>query len=156
MNVALPEFDGRIITVPISFKETLAEVVRYEPVPDRIARLAGLAARFAALRRKPNHQKRVAFVLTNSPGKAARIGNAVGLDAPASLMSVLRAMQEAGYEIGPLPADGDALIHALIDRCSYDETLLTAEQLTQAAGQCQHRPIPSAGSTNCRRVSASG
>jgi cobaltochelatase CobN len=153
MNVALPEFDGRIITVPISFKERLrgasfqlargdgkletcpTEAVHYEPVADRVARVAGLALRFAALRRKPNAQKRVAFVLTNSPGKAARIGNAVGLDAPASLMRVLAALRDAGYTIDALPPDGDALIQALIDRCSYDETFLTAEQLTNAAGR---------------------
>ena len=143
MNVALPEFDGRVVTVPISFKEPLsgdpsgpsADAVHYEPAADRVARVAGLALRFAALRRKPNRDKRVAFVLTNSPGKAARIGNAVGLDAPASLMRVLAAMREAGYSVGPLPPDGDALIHAIIDRCSYDETFLTAEQLAKAAAR---------------------
>jgi cobaltochelatase CobN len=153
MNVALPEFDGRIITVPISFKETLrgaglqpavadgrlqtcpTDAVHYAPVADRVSRVVGLALRFAALRRKENRDKRVAFVLTNSPGKAAKVGNAVGLDAPASLLRVLTAMREAGYDVGELPADGDALIHALIDRCSYDETLLTAEQLANAAGR---------------------
>src|SRR5207248_2351050 len=76
-----------------------------------------------------------AFVLTNSPGKAAKIGNAVGLDAPASLLRILTALADAGYQVGELPPDGDALIHALIDRCSYDETLLTAGQLANAAGR---------------------
>src|SRR5271166_6991989 len=91
MNVALPEFDGRIITVPISFKEAMRssaspqrpqgeELLHYIPVADRIARVTGLALRFAQLRRKPRSEKRIAFILTNSPGKAARIGNAVGLD----------------------------------------------------------------------------
>jgi cobaltochelatase CobN len=143
MNVALPEFDGRVITVPVSFKEPLpggqpgpsADAVHYEAVPDRLDRVAGLALRFAALSRKPNRDKRVAFVLTNSPGKAARIGNAVGLDAPASLLRVLSALRQAGYSVGPLPPDGDALIQALIDRCSYDETFLTTEQLANAAGR---------------------
>ena len=145
MNVALPEFDGRIITVPVSFKEPLAppvanapgspEAVHYEPVADRVARVAGLALRFAALRHKPNGDKRIAFVLTNSPGKAARIGNAVGLDAPASLLRVLSAMREAGYAVGALPPDGDTLIRAIIDRCSYDETLLTTKQLANAAAR---------------------
>jgi cobaltochelatase CobN len=141
MNVALPEFDGRIITVPISFKESIngaaqsADAIHYAPIADRIRRLAGLALRFSVLRRKPNRDKRIAFVLTNSPGKAAKIGNAVGLDAPASLLHILKAMQYAGYTIGELPPDGDALIHALLDRCSYDETLLTAEQLASAAGR---------------------
>jgi cobaltochelatase CobN len=144
MNVALPEFDGRIITVPISFKENASadkqtraamELIHYVPVADRIARVTGLALRFAHLRRKPRSDKRIAFILTNSPGKAARIGNAVGLDAPASLLRILSAMREAGYTVSDLPPDGDALIHELIDRCSYDETFLTSEQLVQAAGR---------------------
>jgi cobaltochelatase CobN len=140
MNVALPEFDGRIITVPISFKEpvdsaTPSEAAHYRPIADRVSRVAGLALRFVALRRKTNRDKRIAFVLTNSPGKAAKIGNAVGLDAPASLLRILSAMRDAGYEVGDLPADGDSLIHALIDRCSYDETLLTSGQLVNAAGR---------------------
>ncbi len=144
MNVALPEFDGRIITVPISFKEstsadkqprTATELIHYAPAADRIARVTGLALRFAQLRHKPRSEKRIAFILTNSPGKAAKIGNAVGLDAPASLMRILAAMREAGYTVDDLPPDGDALIHELIDRCSYDETFLTTEQLAQAAGR---------------------
>jgi cobaltochelatase CobN len=140
MNVALPEFDGRLITVPVSFKEPVgrsagAEVVHYVPAVDRIDRVAGLAARLAALRHKPNSAKRVAFILTNAAGKAARVGNAVGLDAPASLLRVLAALGKAGYSIGDLPADGDTLIHDLLDRCCYDETFLTDEQLARAAAR---------------------
>ncbi len=157
MNVALPEFDGRIITVPISFKETIADfapdaaqqastknvslpvtdkthrLVRYQANEERIARVVALALRLVALQRKPNAEKRIAIILTNSPAKAARIGNAVGLDAPASLMLLLAAMQKEGYRVADVPESGDALIHALIDRCSYDTELLTEEQLTQAA-----------------------
>jgi cobaltochelatase CobN len=153
MNVALPELDGRVVTVPVTFKELNrespasptgsvaggarlnGEVAHYVPVADRMARVAGLALRLAELRRKDNSAKRVAFVLTNSSGKAARIGNAVGLDAPASLIRILEAMEEAGYRVQDVPPDGDALIQALIDRCSYDETCLTGEQLGQAVGQ---------------------
>jgi len=161
MNVALPEFDGRIITVPISFKGVDKEeknccsgttcncqdqssrftfyVSRYVPIPDRIQAVAKLALRYAALRRKPSSEKRVAFMLTNSPGKADRIGNAVGLDTPASLMRLFDRMRADGYLIEHLPEDGDALLHELIDRCSYDETLLTESQLSRAAGRV---PVP--------------
>lgn len=139
MNVALPEFDGRIITVPVSFKARAAgmpsEVVEYEPLRDRMMRVAGLAARFARLKRLNNADKRVAFIFTNSNSKAAQIGNAVGLDAPASLMNILQAMRDAGYRIADLPESGTALIHALVDRCAYDNTYLTTEQLAQAAGR---------------------
>ncbi len=154
MNVALPEFDGRIITVPLSFKETIEEpagkqvaslpsnskittnrVVHYQGDEERITRIVGMALRLASLRHKPNAEKRIAVILTNSPAKAARIGNAVGLDAPASLMYLLDALREAGYIIADVPESGDALIHALIDRCSYDTELLTEAQLAQASAR---------------------
>jgi len=136
MNVVLPEFDGRIITVPLSFKTQLSsELIEYEPVPDRVARIAQIASRFARLKRLNNSDKRIAFVFTNSNSKASQIGNAVGLDAPASLMRILQAMQASGYNIGKLPESGTALIHELIDRCAYDNTYLTAEQLSHAVGR---------------------
>jgi len=139
MNVVLPEFDGRIITVPVSFKARAAgmpsEVIEYEPVQERVARVAGIAARFARLRAVPNAEKRVAFMFTNSSSKAAQIGNAVGLDAPASLMRILAAMRADGYDVGTLPGSGTALIHQLVARCSYDEIYLTDEQLANAAGR---------------------
>ncbi|WP_034295014.1 cobaltochelatase subunit CobN [Herbaspirillum sp. RV1423] len=136
MNVVLPEFDGRIISVPLSFKAQAAgvsgDVVEFRPVADRVERIAGLAARFARLRALDNADKRIAFIFTNSNSKAAQIGNAVGLDAPASLMRILEAMRDAGYAIGDLPESGSALIHTLVDRCSYDNTYLTSEQLQHA------------------------
>ena len=139
MNVVLPEFDGRIITVPMSFKASANgmpnELIEYDPIPDRVTRIAGIAARFARLKRLNNADKRIAFVFTNSNSKASQIGNAVGLDAPASLMHILCAMQADGYRIDNLPDNGTALIHALIDRCAYDNTYLTSEQLVCAVGR---------------------
>ncbi len=139
MNVVLPEFDGRIITVPMSFKTRAEgfpnELIEYGPVADRVARIADIAARFARLKRLDNADKRIAFVFTNSNSKASQIGNAVGLDAPASLMHILHAMQAGGYRIDNLPDNGTALIHELIDRCAYDNTYLTSEQLANAVGR---------------------
>jgi cobaltochelatase CobN len=139
MNVVLPEFDGRIITVPISFKaqsgQGPAASADYVPVADRLERVAGLAARFARLKRTDNADKRIAFIFTNSNSKASQIGNAVGLDAPASLLHMLQAMHEAGYQVGTLPDSGTALVHDLIDRCAYDTTFLTTAQLQHAVGR---------------------
>ena len=133
MNVAIPEFDGRIVGTPVSFKEALGEGgTRYVPDRERIRRLAGIVAKHTALRHKANSEKRVAVVLTNSSAKAARVGNAVGLDAPASLMKLFEQMKEAGYRTGPLPESGDELLFELIGRCSYDVTWLSEGQLAQA------------------------
>lgn len=139
MNVVIPEFDGRIVTVPVSFKEKYQaggmEVVEYAPLADRVERLAGMVEAQVRLRRMPRERRRIAFVFTNSNTKASQIGNAVGLDAPASLMAVLRAMQKAGYRISDLHESGDELIHALIDRGCYDLEHLTAAQCDDAVAK---------------------
>ncbi|BBZ13550.1 cobaltochelatase subunit CobN [Mycobacterium branderi] len=133
-QVALPEFDGRIITVPFSFKEIDDEgLISYVADPERCARVAGLAVRHAQLRRISPADKRIAVVFSAYPTKHARIGNAVGLDTPASAVALLRAMREHGYHIGELPGvdaqDGDALVHALIERGGQDPDWLTDGQL---------------------------
>ncbi|MDT5007514.1 MAG: cobaltochelatase CobN [Mycobacterium sp.] len=134
-QVAVPEFDGRIITVPFSFKEIDDEgLIAYVADPERCARVAGLAVRHARLRAVAPKDKRVAVVFSAYPTKHARIGNAVGLDTPASAVALLRAMRDAGYRIGDVPGvaaqDGDALIHALIERGGQDPDWLTEEHLT--------------------------
>lgn len=117
MQVAIPEFDGRIVSVPFSFKRIDADGLSvYAADPERAARVAGIAVRHARLRYVPNADKRVAVVLSSYPTKHSRVGNAVGLDTPVSAVRLFAALAEAGYDLGdaPPPEDGDALIHALI------------------------------------------
>ncbi|MGJ7564094.1 cobaltochelatase subunit CobN [Variovorax sp. GB1R11] len=123
MQIALPEMDGRIITRAISFKGlshrcelTQTEVVNYQPEPDRVAFVAELARRWCRLRRLRAEDKRVALILANYPGSEGRIGSGVGLDTPASVIAILRAMQAEGYVVGgpdAVPEDGDALMRTL-------------------------------------------
>ncbi|WP_457149817.1 cobaltochelatase subunit CobN [Mycobacteroides abscessus] len=143
-QVAVPEFDGRIITVPFSFKEIDGDgLITYVPDTERCARVAGIALRHAKLRSIPPGERRIAVVFSAYPTKHARIGNAVGLDTPASAVALLTAMRDAGYDVGAdgdipgLPAtgrpagdgDGDTLIHALIERGGQDPDWLTSDQL---------------------------
>ncbi|MFO1047404.1 MAG: cobaltochelatase subunit CobN [Geminicoccaceae bacterium] len=120
MHVALPEVDGRIGSMAISFKhpgerDPLTEIalVRHRPVPERVARLAALAAAWARLRATPATERRVAIVLANYPSRDGRLANGVGLDVPASCVAVLKALREAGYELTEPPADGAELIARL-------------------------------------------
>ena len=135
-QVAIPEFDGRLITVPFSFKEVGPDgLTSYVPDPERTARVAGIAVKHARLRHIEAAQRRIVIMLSAYPTKHARIGNAVGLDTPASVVRLLAAMADAGYDIGgdELPGvaagDGDALIHAIIAAGGQDETWLTEDQL---------------------------
>ncbi len=134
MQVAIPEFDGRLITVPFSFKEEGPDGIPvYAADPERAARLAGIAVRHARLAALPNQAKRVAIMLSSYPTKHSRVGNAVGLDTPASAVGLLRALRAAGYDLGDgFPEDGDTLIHTLIAAGGYDAEWLTEDQLTAA------------------------
>ena len=120
MNVVLPEYDGRIISRAISFKELFRrskvseiDILRYQLHPERAEFVAGLAWRWSQLRQKPNTQKRIALILANYPAKDGRIGNGVGLDTPASVVNILRALKQSDYPVDDIPADGDALIARL-------------------------------------------
>ncbi|MDX6257826.1 MAG: cobaltochelatase CobN [Frankiales bacterium] len=130
MQVAIPEFDGRLVSVPFSFKEPGPDGVPvYVADPERASRVAGIATRLAALRGKPNAEKKIALVLSSYPTKHARVGNAVGLDTPASAVVLLKAMRAAGYDVGEFPEDSDELIHTLIAAGGHDVEWLTEEQL---------------------------
>ena len=121
MNVVLPEVDGRIISRAVSFKQadefdplTQCRPVRYRPEPDRIAFVAGLAARWARLQAKHNGEKRLAIVLSNYPNRDGRLANGVGLDAPASTVRLIEALSATGYDTGDAPQDGRSLMDVLL------------------------------------------
>ncbi len=142
MKVAMPEFDGQIVGNVSSFREpadldaaVTGPVYRQAPADDRRASAVGVADRYARLDRKANDEKRVAIVLTNFPADNSRVGNAVGLDTPASVVNVLETLRDAGYRTGDLPDDGDELIQTLIDRGGYDKQFLTRDQMQAAPGR---------------------
>ncbi|UJB46673.1 cobaltochelatase subunit CobN [Streptomyces sp. A1-5] len=137
-QIAVPEFDGRLITVPFSFKEVDEDGLPvYVADAERAARVAGIAVRHARLRHIPAAEKRLALVLSAYPTKHSRIGNAVGLDTPASAVELLRRLRSEGYDFGaePVPGlesgDGDELIYALIEAGGHDQEWLTEEQLAR-------------------------
>ena len=58
-QIAIPEFDGRIITVPFSFKEIDEDgLPRYVADAERCARVAGIAVNHARLRTIPVAERR--------------------------------------------------------------------------------------------------
>jgi cobaltochelatase CobN len=135
-QVAIPEFDGRIITVPFSFKEVDRDgLTVYVADPERAARVAGIAVRHGLLRHTPPAERRLVVMLSAYPTKHSRVGNAVGLDTPASTVRLLAALRDAGYDLGEgfpgvAEQDGDALIHALIAAGGQDQDWLTEDQLS--------------------------
>ncbi|MCJ2133958.1 cobaltochelatase subunit CobN [Methylobacterium sp. J-026] len=119
MQVALPEFDGRLSGFPISFKEEAAELagfaerraVSYGP---GIAALADRAAGWLRLAALPRSDRRIALVLSDYPARGGRAGFAVGLDTPESARAIAADLTTAGYAAGTLPQPG-ALMAALTE-----------------------------------------
>jgi cobaltochelatase CobN len=146
MNVALPEVDGRLITRAVSFKAearrheaTESWVLSYRPVPDRVAFVAALAARWARLRRTPAGQRRIAIVMANYPNRDGRLANGVGLDTPAGVVRTLRALVEAGYGISDLPDDSAALMERLSAGVTNDLRALDSRIVSETFGLDSYR-----------------
>ncbi|MEG4624046.1 cobaltochelatase subunit CobN [Microcoleus sp. w1-18aA5] len=127
MNVALPEVDGKIITRAVSFKavqtwnsELETDVVGYVAAGDRIQFVADLTANWVKMKQTPAANRRIAIILANYPTRNARLANGVGLDTPASCVEILKAMQQAGYQIENIPANGNELIELLTSGVTND------------------------------------
>ncbi|MCJ2060507.1 cobaltochelatase subunit CobN [Methylobacterium sp. J-048] len=119
MQVALPEFDGRLSGFPISFKEEAPEVAgfaerRAVPYPDGIEALAERAAGWLRLAALPRAERRVAVVLSDYPARGGRAGFAVGLDTPESARTLVSDLAEVGYATGELP-ESAALMQVLTE-----------------------------------------
>ena len=139
-SAAQPEFDGALITVPFATREndgidtiTGAQIVKIMPVEERIEKLVSLALRWAALRRKPNVDKRIAVVFHHYPPRNDRIGCAVGLDSFESVRRLLQRMREEGYSVEREYENGDELAGELLDGMTCDRRWLTPERMAEKA-----------------------
>lgn len=122
MNVAMPEVDGRIFTRAVAFKASAAfddrtqcNIVTPKPLLDRVVYVAKLAANWARLKQTPVEERHIALILANYPNQDGRIGNGVGLDTPASVIAILKAMERAGYQVDNAPNDAAALMALIND-----------------------------------------
>lgn len=95
---------------------------RLRPDRERLDWIAALTDAWIQLRQTPAPRRQVALVLANYPTRNSRLANGVGLDTPASTAAMLQWLRQAGYDLddGPLPADGEALIQALLAGRSND------------------------------------
>ncbi len=118
MFMALQESWGTLEPVVVGgLKENIQGFRLHEPIPDRVETFAARAARWAALRRKSNAEKKIALIFYNkSLGQDDLMrGSPTGgfLDAPESLVRFLPRLREAGYTLENLPENAAALIAAM-------------------------------------------
>ena len=106
---SLPELDGAIDTVPLG--GLVGEDIYI--IPERVKRLTGRVKSWIDLRKTPVQDKKIAIILYNFPPGYGATGTAALLNVPRSLMKLLRALKEEGYNVGELPEDGEELIRQI-------------------------------------------
>ena len=133
ITISLPEFDGIIHGVPIACKKVLPNGdVRYQPIPERVERMASKAAKWARLRHKANAEKKIAIIFHNYPPRNSNIGSALGLDTIESIRRVLATMREQGYKVDTIPEDTKVFIKQLTANATNDRSMLTEKQMEAA------------------------
>lgn len=134
----MPEFEGVIEPLIIGATKSAGnpDEEAYEAVTDRIEKLTARIAKWISLAKKPNSEKKVAFILNNNPCASveATVGGGAHLDTLESVARVMHSMQEAGYSVIP-PADGKELIDTIMDRKAISEfRWTTTDEIVKKGG----------------------
>jgi cobaltochelatase CobN len=119
--VAIQESKGTIEPLVVGgLKAGISGYKLHEPIPDRIEHFADRAWSWVNLRRKPEAQKRIAFIYYNSTlGKDDLMrGTPTGgfLDGPESFMRLLPELARHGYTLENAPKNTEELIHRVRDQ----------------------------------------
>jgi cobaltochelatase CobN len=139
-SVAMPEFDGALITVPVATMNsrqfdplTGARLIKYEPIDERINKVVCLSLNWGRLRRLPNGQKKVAIIFHNYPPRNDTIGHAFGLDSSASVMNILQGLKHQGYTLDELPESSQKLMDIIISGLTNDRRWASPQDLNDRA-----------------------
>ncbi|MCW4019584.1 MAG: cobaltochelatase subunit CobN [Candidatus Bathyarchaeota archaeon] len=150
-SVVMPEFDGFLITVPMAAMDsaeinplTGTRILKFEPIPERVDKVARLSINWAKLKQIPNEERRVAIIFHNYPPRNDTIGKAFAIDTPVSVLNLLKDMKNAGYHLDNLPENGQQLIDGIIDGLTNDLRWLSSEDLAKRA----------VGKTSCKQYVA--
>lgn len=130
-SVFQPEMDGQIITVPyaLSEQQDCEGISRrmWEPLEDRIEKIAGMAMKYAALSHKKNEEKKIAILFHNLPGNH-NIGRGTGLDTFETVKKILDRMKEEGYVIDHLYENSQELADQVVGSLTNDTEWISPEE----------------------------
>lgn len=132
--LVLPEMEGAV--EPIILGVLSEDGVGRVAIPERCERAAERIISWLRLKDKPVSERRIAVVLHNSPCAAAEasIGGAAHLDAPESVVRILRRLKQEGYRVDP-PDSGEMLVQEILRRRAVSEFRWTSiDQIIKGGG----------------------
>lgn len=137
MMIAMPEFEGVIEPLVIGGAGDVGgELQRRTPIAERCRKVARRVAGWLRLRQKPAAERKVAFILLNSPCASveASVGGGAHLDTLESVARVMHRMRDEGYSVDP-PTDGRELIETIMGRKAISEfRWTTVDEIVQKGG----------------------
>ena len=140
-GIAMPEFEGVIEPLMIGTTRMGSEdYYNRAPIPGRASRIASRIAKWVAMKRKKESERKLVFIINNNPCASveANIGSASGLDSIRSTAKILRSLRDNGYSVS-VPEDGEALINAFMERKAYSEFRWTSVNDIVSAGGVIYR-----------------
>ncbi|MEX2721569.1 MAG: cobaltochelatase subunit CobN [Candidatus Wukongarchaeota archaeon] len=143
INAVMPEFDGLIIHFPLAGRPRelsresldLTNRLKLKPIEERMEKIVQMVIRYAVLKKKPDNDERVAIIFHNYPPRNDLIGSAFGLDAPQSVINILKAMKERGFTIEHIPENPEELINKITECATGDQRFITEKHLKQTIGR---------------------
>jgi cobaltochelatase CobN len=114
-QVAVPELGGLVAPTVVGSRERILDfetgiaVVTNRPIASRVTAAVQRALKYAALRAKPNAEKRLALMYYNYPPGKANIG-ASYLNVAESLANILARLRAEGYDVGAADLSADAVL----------------------------------------------
>ncbi len=139
IHASQPELDGFIITTAFSTRELIYDEklggsrVVYKPIPDRVKKIVSLAINWGKIRRKPNHEKKIAILFHNYPPRNDNIGSAFGLDSFSSVNNLLKLFKEQGIRVEKIYENGDELAKELLSHTTNERRWLPPKDLAEKA-----------------------
>lgn len=134
-NVYHPEFDGQIISVPIAYSELIKDEIGekrvFLPIEERAEKVCRLAVNWAKLRQIPNQEKKVAIIFHNMPPRNDMIGCAYGLDSPAAVDTMVKALQKIGIKTDYDFKNGTEIIERIIVGVTNDARWMSPERMLE-------------------------
>ena len=135
-NVAMPEFDGVIHSVPVSSREEADDGTHFrKPLTERINMLARKAKKWGMLRKKKNKEKKIAIVFHNYPPTNSNIGSAACLDSIESIRLLLEEMQKQGYYVDNIPDNSQSFIEDITAHATNDRRFISEKLIKEADGR---------------------
>jgi cobaltochelatase CobN len=114
IGAIVPELDGAIEPTLLEGLDAEWYGKRFEALlDDRLDRLTERAWRWVRLRKAPNREKRIAVIYLAGVGKGKI--TAASLNVPNSMTGFLRGLQNGGYAVDRVPADGEKLVAEMIE-----------------------------------------